>query len=161
MLLTDLTSSKEMQHRGDSNPCGQSPMDFESISLTARTQCHNVMKKNKKDASGKQGNNDSMVTWVSGLCAAPALCGTLGKEGAARKEAGTAQVGHWQLAQTAKWQGGDDQTSVENEMCKHEKQKGERRATTTARETTPSSSNISDNKEQRRRQRRKASGRLT
>ena len=24
---------------GDSNPCGQSPMDFESISLTARTQC--------------------------------------------------------------------------------------------------------------------------
>ncbi len=25
--------------RGDSNPCGQSPMDFESISLTARTQC--------------------------------------------------------------------------------------------------------------------------
>ena len=28
------------RHRGDSNPCGQSPMDFESISLTARTQCH-------------------------------------------------------------------------------------------------------------------------
>ena len=27
------------RHRGDSNPCGQSPMDFESISLTARTQC--------------------------------------------------------------------------------------------------------------------------
>ena len=26
-------------HRGDSNPWGQSPMDFESISLTARTQC--------------------------------------------------------------------------------------------------------------------------
>ena len=25
------------RHRGDSNPCGQSPMDFESISLTART----------------------------------------------------------------------------------------------------------------------------
>ena len=25
---------------GDSNPCGQSPMDFESISLAARTQCH-------------------------------------------------------------------------------------------------------------------------
>ena len=27
------------RHRGDSNPCGQSPMGFESISLTARTQC--------------------------------------------------------------------------------------------------------------------------
>ena len=26
-------------HRGDSSPCGQSPMDFESISLAARTQC--------------------------------------------------------------------------------------------------------------------------
>ena len=29
----------EKRQRGDSNPCGQSPMDFESISLTARTQC--------------------------------------------------------------------------------------------------------------------------
>ena len=29
------------RHQGDSNPCGQSPMDFESISLTTRTQCHN------------------------------------------------------------------------------------------------------------------------
>ena len=28
------------RHRGDSNPCGRSPMDFESISLAARTQCH-------------------------------------------------------------------------------------------------------------------------
>ena len=27
------------RHRGDSNPCGQSPMNFESISLAARTQC--------------------------------------------------------------------------------------------------------------------------
>ena len=27
------------RHRGDSNPCGQSPMDFESISLAAQTQC--------------------------------------------------------------------------------------------------------------------------
>ena len=27
------------RQRGDSNPCGQSPMDFESISLTARTHC--------------------------------------------------------------------------------------------------------------------------
>ena len=26
------------RHRGDSDPCGQSPMDFEPISLTARTQ---------------------------------------------------------------------------------------------------------------------------
>ena len=27
------------RHRGDSSPCGQSPMDFESISLATRTQC--------------------------------------------------------------------------------------------------------------------------
>jgi hypothetical protein len=33
-------SLQEIRHRGDSNPCGQSPMDFESISLAARTQCH-------------------------------------------------------------------------------------------------------------------------
>ena len=32
---------RECMHRqrGDSNPCGQSPMDFESISLAARTHC--------------------------------------------------------------------------------------------------------------------------
>ena len=30
---------RRKRQRGDSNPCGQSPMDFESISLTARTQC--------------------------------------------------------------------------------------------------------------------------
>ena len=29
--------SHASRQRGDSNPCGQSPMDFESISLTART----------------------------------------------------------------------------------------------------------------------------
>ena len=29
----------EKRQRGDSNPCGQSPMDFESISLTTRTHC--------------------------------------------------------------------------------------------------------------------------
>ena len=31
-----------IRQRGDSNPCGQSPMDFESISLAARTHCHLV-----------------------------------------------------------------------------------------------------------------------
>jgi hypothetical protein len=35
-----LTWARQQRHRGGSNPCGQSPMDFESISLTARTQCH-------------------------------------------------------------------------------------------------------------------------
>ena len=29
-----------MRHRGDLSPCGQSPMDFESITLTTRSQCH-------------------------------------------------------------------------------------------------------------------------
>ena len=36
----DTSRNHHTRHRGDSNPCGQSPMDFESISLTARTQCH-------------------------------------------------------------------------------------------------------------------------
>jgi hypothetical protein len=30
------------RHRGDSNPCGQSPMDFESIPSAARTPCHEM-----------------------------------------------------------------------------------------------------------------------
>ena len=34
----ELVDSGKRQ-RGDSNPCGQSPMDFESISLAARTHC--------------------------------------------------------------------------------------------------------------------------
>ena len=29
----------ENRHRGDLNPCGQSPMDFESITLATRSQC--------------------------------------------------------------------------------------------------------------------------
>ena len=29
----------QIRHRGDSSPCGQRPMDFESISLATRTQC--------------------------------------------------------------------------------------------------------------------------
>jgi hypothetical protein len=39
MVLEIIRLMSEKRHRGDSNPCGQSPMDFESISLTARTQC--------------------------------------------------------------------------------------------------------------------------
>ena len=35
---------KAMRHRRDSNPCGQSPMDFESISLATRTQCLSISK---------------------------------------------------------------------------------------------------------------------
>ena len=31
--------SRKKRQRGDSNPCGQSPMDFKSISLAARTHC--------------------------------------------------------------------------------------------------------------------------
>ena len=37
--LCHLPTSLPMRHRGDSNPCGQRPMDFESISLATRTQC--------------------------------------------------------------------------------------------------------------------------
>jgi hypothetical protein len=39
MVLEIIRLMSEKRHRGDSNPCGQSPMDFESISLPARTQC--------------------------------------------------------------------------------------------------------------------------
>jgi hypothetical protein len=39
MVLEIIRLVSEKRHRGDSSPCGQSPMDFESISLTARTQC--------------------------------------------------------------------------------------------------------------------------
>jgi hypothetical protein len=39
MVLEIIRLMSEKRHRGDLNPCGQSPMDFESISLTARTQC--------------------------------------------------------------------------------------------------------------------------
>ena len=38
--ILSLTGCRKKRQRGDSNPCGQSPMDFESISLTARTNCH-------------------------------------------------------------------------------------------------------------------------
>ena len=38
LSLAILTAEQERQ-RGDSNPCGQSPMDFESISITTRTHC--------------------------------------------------------------------------------------------------------------------------
>ena len=40
MGYTTFEAFKTKRHQGDSNPCGQSPMDFESISLTTRTQCH-------------------------------------------------------------------------------------------------------------------------
>ena len=38
-LMDWATLPCQIRQRGDSNPCGQSPMDFESISLAARTHC--------------------------------------------------------------------------------------------------------------------------
>ena len=35
-----LPTPRRKRHRGDSSPCGQSPLDFESIPLAARTPCH-------------------------------------------------------------------------------------------------------------------------
>ena len=59
------------RHRGDSNPCGQSPMDFESISLAARTQCH-VM---DGLSAGQQGNAfDFPVAGARGLRKRRSLC---------------------------------------------------------------------------------------
>ena len=37
---TALSAERKLRHRGDSSPCGQSPMDCESIPLAARAQCH-------------------------------------------------------------------------------------------------------------------------
>ena len=39
MVEIGKNTGSHKRHRGDSNPCGQSPMDFESISLATRTQC--------------------------------------------------------------------------------------------------------------------------
>ena len=47
LCLLSLLEGSGKRQRGDSNPCGQSPMDFKSISLTARTQC-------RVDAPAKQ-----------------------------------------------------------------------------------------------------------
>ena len=38
-LFSSALSPPCNRHRGDSNTCGQSPVDFKSISLAARTQC--------------------------------------------------------------------------------------------------------------------------
>jgi hypothetical protein len=35
-----LSTPRRKRHRGESNPCGQSPMDFESFPSCARTPCH-------------------------------------------------------------------------------------------------------------------------
>ena len=39
------SGSRHHRQRGDSNPCGPSPMDFKSISLAARTHCQWCMQK--------------------------------------------------------------------------------------------------------------------
>ena len=64
---------RQARHRGDSNPCGQSPMDFESISLTARTQCHmpfigSVHMERKLPVLSKYKMTLSLVT-ITGLIA--------------------------------------------------------------------------------------------
>ena len=44
-----------MRQRGDLNPCGQSPMDFESITLATRSHClggKSVMTVNTHDNDG-------------------------------------------------------------------------------------------------------------
>ena len=38
-LRTGSNGNDKIRHLGDSNPCGQSPADFESASLTTRTRC--------------------------------------------------------------------------------------------------------------------------
>ena len=51
------------RHRGDSNPRGQGPMDFESISLTARTQCQIHLRHGCKNqpACGRRSPTPNLV----------------------------------------------------------------------------------------------------
>ena len=48
--------SEQSRQRGDSNPCGRSPMDFESISLAARTHCHVHVPMHKHFFSSSKGS---------------------------------------------------------------------------------------------------------
>ena len=71
-----------MRQRGDSNPCGQSPMDFESISLAARTHCH--LLGNMNAMHGRSGSDiDAMAKanlagWLFGLTSRHLLVGLQG-----------------------------------------------------------------------------------
>ena len=70
------------RHQGDSNPCGQSPMDFESISLAARTHCH--LLGNMNAMHGRSGSDiDAMAKanlagWLVGLTCRHLLVGLQG-----------------------------------------------------------------------------------
>ena len=58
------------RHRGDSNPCGQSPMDFESISLAARTHCHlscNDSKQVKNTEENASARNRARVASIAAI----------------------------------------------------------------------------------------------
>ena len=72
----------QKRQRGDSNPCGQSPMDFESISLAARTHCH--LLGNMNAMHGRSGSDiDAMAKanlagWLVGLTSRHLLVGLQG-----------------------------------------------------------------------------------
>ena len=60
------------RQRRDSNPCGQSPMDFESISLTARTQClagHAAARLHKLRSLAIKGSCPKSVLFNCFVCA--------------------------------------------------------------------------------------------
>ena len=51
-----------IRHREDSSPCGQSPLDFESNSLAARTQCL-LLAKTCVFQNQKEGATPSTCSW--------------------------------------------------------------------------------------------------
>ena len=69
-----------LRHRGDSNPCGQSPMDFESISLATRTQCLGLKAIVDKPSffsvvlAGVQRSPVLMLAYIGGVAAQAWLC---------------------------------------------------------------------------------------
>ena len=63
LFLLPLLESSGKRQRGDSNPCGQSPMDFESISLAARTHCLETTLPEKHSSQ----HQSALQCWISGL----------------------------------------------------------------------------------------------
>jgi hypothetical protein len=68
MCVDALLPPEDMRQRGDSSPCGQSPMDFESISLATRTHCHD---------SGWKNQNGQLLVMDLALCSVEQTSGTI------------------------------------------------------------------------------------
>ena len=65
------------RQRGDLNPCGQSPMDFESITLATRSHCHVFHKKMRFvyfSPSGRGGRKEiGKTSRIAQMCPPPSM----------------------------------------------------------------------------------------